>query len=158
MVGGLGSNLGLESGYLGRICLWFSSVSPWNAMTVGPTSEAGSRSFHSWSLYLITHYIITLNNITNRKCKKEHRKIKEYDVMASSFGTKLWRIFRVSHVSAKLAVTIFKVTWLWDVNNTGFLDFLHCPVFQKLENTAFRKLDQFPSSGERGRHLVCWVS
>jgi hypothetical protein len=25
-----------------------------------------------------------------------------------------------------------------------------------LENTTFRKLDLFPSSGE-GRHLLCWV-
>jgi hypothetical protein len=29
----------------------------------------------------------------------------------------------------------------------GFLDFFHRPVFQKLENTAFQKLDLFPSSG-----------
>jgi hypothetical protein len=30
---------------------------------------------------------------------------------------------------------------------TGFLDFFHRPVFQKLGNT-FRKVDLFPSSGE----------
>jgi hypothetical protein len=30
---------------------------------------------------------------------------------------------------------------------TGFLDFVHCPVFYKLENTAFRKVDLFLSSG-----------
>jgi hypothetical protein len=29
---------------------------------------------------------------------------------------------------------------------TDFLDFVHCPVFQKLGNTTFRKLDLFPSS------------
>jgi hypothetical protein len=32
----------------------------------------------------------------------------------------------------------------------GFLDFVHRPVFQKIENTTFRKLDLFPSSGEGG--------
>jgi hypothetical protein len=31
---------------------------------------------------------------------------------------------------------------------TGFSDFVHRPVFQKLENTTFRKLDLFPSSGD----------
>jgi hypothetical protein len=31
---------------------------------------------------------------------------------------------------------------------TGFLHFVHCPVFYKLEKTTFRKLDLFPSSGE----------
>jgi hypothetical protein len=31
---------------------------------------------------------------------------------------------------------------------TGFLDFVHHPVFKKLENTTFRELDLFPSSGE----------
>jgi hypothetical protein len=30
----------------------------------------------------------------------------------------------------------------------GFFNFVHRPVFQKLENTTFRKLDLFPSSGE----------
>jgi hypothetical protein len=33
---------------------------------------------------------------------------------------------------------------------TGFLEFVHRPVFYKLENTTFRKLDLFPSSGEGG--------
>jgi hypothetical protein len=31
---------------------------------------------------------------------------------------------------------------------TGFLDFVHHPVFLKLENTTFQKLDLFLSSGE----------
>jgi hypothetical protein len=31
---------------------------------------------------------------------------------------------------------------------TGFSDFVHRPVFYKLENTAVRKQDLFPSSGE----------
>jgi hypothetical protein len=31
---------------------------------------------------------------------------------------------------------------------TGFLTFVHPPEFYILENTTFRKLDQFPSSGE----------
>jgi hypothetical protein len=30
----------------------------------------------------------------------------------------------------------------------GFLDFVHRPVFYKLEDTTFQKLDLFPSSGE----------
>jgi hypothetical protein len=33
-----------------------------------------------------------------------------------------------------------------------FLDFVHRPVFQEAENTTFRKLDLFPSSGEGGRN------
>jgi hypothetical protein len=33
---------------------------------------------------------------------------------------------------------------------TRFLDFVHRPVFWKLENTIFRKLDLFPSSGGGG--------
>jgi hypothetical protein len=32
----------------------------------------------------------------------------------------------------------------------GGLDFVHYPVFEKLENTAFSKLYLFPSSGEGG--------
>jgi hypothetical protein len=31
---------------------------------------------------------------------------------------------------------------------TGILDFVHRPEFEILENTMFRKLDLFPSSGE----------
>jgi hypothetical protein len=31
---------------------------------------------------------------------------------------------------------------------TGFLDFFHRPIFYRVENTTFRKLDLFPSSGE----------
>jgi hypothetical protein len=36
------------------------------------------------------------------------------------------------------------------------LDFVHHPVFSKLQNTTFRKLDMFPSSGWGRRHLLCW--
>jgi hypothetical protein len=32
----------------------------------------------------------------------------------------------------------------------GLPDFVHRPEFYKQENTAFRKLDLFPSSGEGG--------
>jgi hypothetical protein len=38
-----------------------------------------------------------------------------------------------------------------------FLDFFHRPVFERLENTTFRKLDLFSSSGEGGRHLLSWI-
>jgi hypothetical protein len=40
-----------------------------------------------------------------------------------------------------------------------FLVFVHRPVFWKLENTTFRKMDLFPSSGEGGggSHLRRWV-
>jgi hypothetical protein len=34
------------------------------------------------------------------------------------------------------------------VGMTGFLDYDHRPVFKIIENTTFRKLDLFPSSGE----------
>jgi hypothetical protein len=38
---------------------------------------------------------------------------------------------------------------------TGFLYFIYHPDFEILENTAFRKLDLFPSSGARDRrHTV----
>jgi hypothetical protein len=42
---------------------------------------------------------------------------------------------------------------------TRGLDFVHRPVFEKLENTTFRKLDLFPSTGEGGGeiHLLSWV-
>jgi hypothetical protein len=32
----------------------------------------------------------------------------------------------------------------------GVLDFVHRPIFQKIENTTFRKLDLFPFAGEGG--------
>jgi hypothetical protein len=40
--------------------------------------------------------------------------------------------------------------WRWYIplRITGFLDFIHRQVFLNLENTRFRKLDLFPSSGE----------
>jgi hypothetical protein len=42
-----------------------------------------------------------------------------------------------------------------DFRITEFLDFVHHPVFYKLENTAFRKLDMFLSLGEVGGiHLL----
>jgi hypothetical protein len=43
--------------------------------------------------------------------------------------------------------------WRWCITLrfTGFLDFFHRPVFWKLENTTFRKLDLFPSSGVGGK-------
>jgi hypothetical protein len=37
---------------------------------------------------------------------------------------------------------------------TKLLDFVHRPDFHKPENTTFRKLDLFPSSGEGGGHLL----
>jgi hypothetical protein len=46
--------------------------------------------------------------------------------------------------------------WRWRVTliTTGFLDFVHRPEFYKQENTTFRKLDLFPSSGKRGGNLL----
>jgi hypothetical protein len=40
---------------------------------------------------------------------------------------------------------------------TGFSNFVRHPIFYKLENTAFRKLDLFLSSGDAGRHLLSLV-
>jgi hypothetical protein len=42
--------------------------------------------------------------------------------------------------------------WRWCITLriTGFSDFFHRPVFWKLENTTFRKLDLFPSSDDGG--------
>jgi hypothetical protein len=37
---------------------------------------------------------------------------------------------------------------------TGGLDFVHQQIFQKLENTKFRKLDLFPSVGVRGEGVA----
>jgi hypothetical protein len=38
--------------------------------------------------------------------------------------------------------------WCIILRITGFLDFVHRPVFYKPDNTTFRKLDLFPSSSE----------
>jgi hypothetical protein len=38
---------------------------------------------------------------------------------------------------------------------TGFLLFVHRPVFYKVESTLFRKLDLFPSLGEGGEGINC---
>jgi hypothetical protein len=42
--------------------------------------------------------------------------------------------------------------WWWCITHrfTGILDFVHCLYYKKLENTTFRKAEQFPSSGEGG--------
>jgi hypothetical protein len=42
--------------------------------------------------------------------------------------------------------------WRWCLTliTTKLLDFVHRPDFYKPENTTFRKLDLFPSSGEGG--------
>jgi hypothetical protein len=54
---------------------------------------------------------------------------------------------------------------LWSVNespedssHSELLGFWTCPLSSilEIENTAFWKLDLFPSSGE-GKHLLCWV-
>jgi hypothetical protein len=51
--------------------------------------------------------------------------------------------------------------WRWCITHriNGYSDFVHRPDSKDLEdeNTTFRELDLFPSSGE-GRHLLCWVS
>jgi hypothetical protein len=38
--------------------------------------------------------------------------------------------------------------WCITLRISGFLDFVHHPIFYKLESITFRKLDLFPSSGE----------
>jgi hypothetical protein len=47
----------------------------------------------------------------------------------------------------------FKKFWRWCItlSMTEFLDFIHRLEFEILENTTFRKLDLFPSSGEGGK-------
>jgi hypothetical protein len=37
---------------------------------------------------------------------------------------------------------------VYNTKNYWVLDFVHHPVFYKLENTTFRKLDLFPPSGK----------
>jgi hypothetical protein len=49
---------------------------------------------------------------------------------------------RTSNPVLWLVTLIFRIT--------GFSDCIHRPVFYKLENTAFRKLDLFRSLGEGG--------
>jgi hypothetical protein len=39
------------------------------------------------------------------------------------------------------------LTMVYNTRNYWVLDFLHRPVFWELENTTFRKLHLFPSSG-----------
>jgi hypothetical protein len=48
----------------------------------------------------------------------------------------------------KLGLLTLREEYTLRVRITGFLDFVHRQVFYKLENTTFRKLDVFPSSGE----------
>jgi hypothetical protein len=45
-------------------------------------------------------------------------------------------------------VSKLKMCGAMPLQNYGFLDFVHRPVFLKLEKTTFRKPDVFPSSGE----------
>jgi hypothetical protein len=51
-------------------------------------------------------------------------------------------------------IYIFAYVWIL-LRVTGFLDFAHRPVVFEIENTAFRKLDLFPFSGEGGDALLC---
>jgi hypothetical protein len=37
----------------------------------------------------------------------------------------------------------------------GLLDFVHRPVFEKLENTIIRKLYLFPASDAEIKHVLC---
>jgi hypothetical protein len=64
---------------------------------------------------------------------------------------KLTILFRVMHsTSAKIQ----------PVKHSELLGFWTLPIvryFWKIENTVFWKLDGFPSSGEGGRHQLCWV-
>jgi hypothetical protein len=50
--------------------------------------------------------------------------------------------------TAMLGVTEVKAKNLVNLGSAGFLDFAHRPEFYILENTTFRELDLFPSSGE----------
>jgi hypothetical protein len=49
------------------------------------------------------------------------------------------------------------VFYMFLLRITGFLDFVHLPTCQKLENITFRKLDPIPSSNEEGGDLLWWV-
>jgi hypothetical protein len=53
-------------------------------------------------------------------------------------------IFKIKHT---LRGTLMKTE---PVTITGFSDFVHRLVFEKLQNTTFRKRDLFQSSGGRG--------
>jgi hypothetical protein len=46
---------------------------------------------------------------------------------------------------------------VYNTQNYWILGIFHRPVFKRLENTTFRKLDLFSSSGEVGRHILSWV-
>jgi hypothetical protein len=47
--------------------------------------------------------------------------------------------------------TIYSSTYNILIRTAGFLDFFHSPVFSEIENTMFRKLDLFTSSGVGGK-------
>jgi hypothetical protein len=51
----------------------------------------------------------------------------------------------VAHLITDILILVSSINFL---GITGFLDFVHSLEFQILENTLFRKLDLFPSSGE----------
>jgi hypothetical protein len=46
--------------------------------------------------------------------------------------------------------TSYKLVYQLTVKIVGFLDFVQRPVSEELENSMCRKLELFPSSGERG--------
>jgi hypothetical protein len=52
--------------------------------------------------------------------------------------------------ACRLKTLLLPANTLEELITTKLLDFAHPPDFHKPENTTFRKLDLFPSSGEGG--------
>jgi hypothetical protein len=62
------------------------------------------------------------------------------------FGVIIWPLDR-DYIARKAKLTGF-YKHLLTIGITVFLDFVHCPKFEILENTTFRKLNLFPASDE----------
>jgi hypothetical protein len=84
-----------------------------------------------------------------------------YFVQRESESTHLIIIFESNKRPEKITLTgasKFAQIHVLILRIIGFLDVFHLPVFWRIENTTFRKLNLFPTSGEGGRHLLSWVA
>jgi hypothetical protein len=120
-----------------------------------------------WSLHPL--------ELRRRNCVRVYRSLKRICLISYFICTDAARTFNVGdhavsplfipHKGAYFQVAnkyecILTLYWIlmFIYRIVGLLDFLHRPVFYRIENTTFRKLDLFSSSDEGGRrHLHSWA-
>jgi hypothetical protein len=96
--------------------------------TSQPSCHAGLR-FVAW-------FLLFISLIARRKCS-------DCDVTCERKPV-CWTSLTSSFLELNTTVVVDSIGfWRWCIilRITGFLEFVHRPVFQKLENTTFRKLD-----------------